>query len=118
MAKAKLHFSHISKTKNILKTRSSSITLADLEKLGRGSRTILAGDSECFWLLSSLLAQLKDDGYKPLDPALFEKNISALSAALASQTAMAAGISDFVMAKRRESYLAHANCPIAEFGQA
>ena len=79
-------FSHISRTKNIVKTGSSSVTLADLEKLDRGSRTILAGDSQCFWLLSSLLAQLKDDGYKPSDPALFDKNISALSAAVASQT--------------------------------
>ena len=98
-------FSRISMTKNILKTHSSSVTLADLEKLDRGPRTILAGDSQCFWLLLSLLAQLKNDGYKPLDPALFDKNISALSAALASQTTMTAGISDFVMAKRRESYL-------------
>ena len=50
------------------------------------------------------LAQLKDDGYKPSDPALFDKNISALSA----------GISDFVASKSRESYLAHASCPIVE----
>ena len=62
----------------------------------------------------SLLAQLKDEGYHPADPALFDKNISALSAALASQTTMAAGISDFITSKRRESYLAHASCPIAE----
>ena len=106
--------SRISKTKNIVKTRFTSVTLADLEKLDHGSCTILAGDSQCFWLLSSLLAQLKDDGYKPSDPALFDQNISALSAALASQTTMAAGISDFVASKRRESYLAHASCPIAE----
>ena len=104
----------ISQNKNILKTRASSVTLADLENLIRGSRTILAGNSQCFWLLSSLLAQLKDYGYKPSDPALFDKNISALSAALASQTTMAAGILDFVASKRRESYLAHASCPIAE----
>ena len=90
------------------------MTLADLEKLDRGSRTILAGDSQCFWLLSSLLAQLKDDGFRPSDPALFDKNISSLSAALASQTTMVAGISDFVTAKSRESYLVHASCPIAE----
>ena len=108
-------FSRISKNQNILKTRASSVSLADLEKLDRGSRTILAGDSQCFWLLSSLLAQLRDEGYKPTDPSLFDKNISALSAALASQTTMAAGVSDFITTKRRESYLAHASCPIAEF---
>ena len=101
-------FSRISKNKSILKTRASSVSLVDLEKLDRGSRTILAGDSQCFWLLSSLLAQLRDESYKPADPALFDKNISA------SQTTMAAGISDFLTSKHRESYLAHASCPIAE----
>ena len=45
---------------------------------------------------------------------MFDKNISALSATLALQTTMATGISDFVASKRRESYLAHASCPIAE----
>ena len=99
-----LDFSRISKNKNILKTCASSVSLADLEKLDRGSRTILAGDSQCFWLLSSLLAQLRDEGCKPADPALFDKNISALLAALASQTTMAAVISDFITTKRRESY--------------
>ena len=107
-------FARISKNKTILKTRTSSVTLADLERIGRGSRTILARDSQCFWLLSSLLAHIKDDGYTPSDPALFDKNISSLSAALASQTMMAAGVTDFVSSKRRESYLAHAACPIAE----
>ena len=107
-------FSRISENKNILKIRSSSVTLADLEKLERCSRTILAGDSQCFWLLSSLLAQLKDEGYHPVDPALFDRNISALSAALALKTTMAADISDFITSKRQESYLAHASCPVAE----
>ena len=107
-------FSRISKHKTILKSRASSVTLADLEKLDRASRTILAGESQSFWLLSSLLAQLRDEGYKPADPALFDKNISTLSAALASQTTMTAGISDFITSKRRESYLAHTSCPIAE----
>ena len=85
-------FSRISKNKTILKSRNSSVSLADLERVESGSRSILAGDSQCFWLLSSLLAQLKDDGYRPSDPALFDKNISSLSAALASQTMMAAGV--------------------------
>ena len=107
-------FARVSKNKTILRSWNSSVSLADLERIERGSQSILAGDSQCFWLLSSLLAQLKDDGYRPSDPALFDKNISALSAALASQTMMAAGFTDFVSAKRRESYLAHAACPIVE----
>ena len=107
-------FSRISQNKNILKSRNASMSLSDMEKVERGVRSILAGDSQCFWLLSSLLAQLREDGYRPSDPAFFDKNITLLSAALASQTTMAAGVTDFISAKRRESYLAHASCSVAE----
>ena len=106
-------FSRITKHKTILKSRASSVSLNDLEKLDRASRSILAGQSQSFWLLSSLLAQLRD-GYKPADPTLFDKNIATLSSSLASQTGLSAGVSEFVTSKRRESYLAHASCPIAE----
>ena len=109
-----LDFSHISNSKTILKSRLSSVSLNDLEKFECASRTVLAGDSQCFWLLSSLLAQLKEDGFWSSDHTLFAKNISALSAALASQTTVAAGLTNFITSKRRESYLAHASCPIAE----
>ena len=70
------------------------MTFADLEKIERAGRTVIAGESQCFWLLSPLLAQLKEDGFRPSDPALFDKHISALSAALASQTTVAAGLTD------------------------
>ena len=33
-------------------------------------RTLVAGQSQSYWLLSTLLAQLKQDGFKPSDPAL------------------------------------------------
>ena len=56
----------------------ASITLADLERLDRVARMILAGDSQCFWFLSALLAQLKEDGYQPSNPTLFDKSISSL----------------------------------------
>ena len=69
----------------------------------------LAGDSQCFWFLSALLAQLKDDGYRPSNPPLFDRSISALSAALAAQTSVVANMSEYVATKWRESYLAHAS---------
>ena len=107
-------FFRISNYKSILKSQLSSVSLADLEKIERVNRTVMAGDSQCFWLLSSLLAQLKEDGFRPSEPALFDRNISALSAALALQTTVGAGLTDFVTSKHRESYLAHTACPIAE----
>ena len=106
-------FSRISQNKNILKSCNASMSLSDLEKVERGVRSILAGDSQCFWL-SSLLVQLREDGYRPSDPALFDKNITSFSAALASQTTMAAGVTDFISSKRLESYLSHALCSVAE----
>ena len=107
-------FSRISKSKNILRSLASSVSLADLEKLDRASRSLVAGQSQSFWLLSSLLAQLRDEGFKPADPGLFDKNISTLSASLASQTGLSTGILEFVTSKRRESFLAYMSCPIAE----
>ena len=38
-------FARVSKHKNILRTQTSSVNLADLECIKCGSRTILAGDS-------------------------------------------------------------------------
>ena len=58
--------------------------LADLEKVEKASRTLIAGQSQSYWLLSALLSQLKRDGFKPSDPLLFDKNISALSASQTS----------------------------------
>ena len=41
-------YSRISNLKSILKSRLSSVSLADLEKIERASRTVIAGDSQCF----------------------------------------------------------------------
>ena len=84
-----------------------SVSFADMEKVELCSCTILAGHSQSFWLLSVLLSQVKQDGFKPSDPALFDKTISSLSATMATQTSLAAGLADFVICKHRGSYLAH-----------
>ena len=107
-------FSRISRHKKVLRSRASSMTLSDLERLDQTSRSIIAGQSQSFWLLSALLEQLKDEGFKPADPNLFDQSITALSASLASQTSLTSAMSGFVTAKCRESYLAHASCPVGD----
>ena len=92
------------------------MTLSDLEKLDRASRSLIAGQSQSFWLL--LLAQLRDEDFKPADPNLFDQTITTLSASLASQTNLSSGMSGFVTSKRRESYLAHTSCPVGGIGEA
>ena len=64
--------------------------------------------------MSALLAQLKDEGFKPADPNFFNQSITALSASLALQTNLTSAMSGFVTAKRLESYLAHASCPVGD----
>ena len=100
------YFAHITGNKTIAKTRVSAATFADIEKVKKCSRTLIADQSQSYWLLSALLSQLKQDGFQPYDPSLFNKNISALSASFATQTLVCTGLTDFVMAKRRKSFLA------------
>ena len=72
-------FVRISNNKNIAKSKHCVATFADLEKIECATLTLVAGQSQSYWLLSALLVQLKQDGFKPSDPVLFGKNISALS---------------------------------------
>ena len=109
-----LDFARITDNKTIAKMRVSAVTFADLEKIEKCSRTLIAGQSQSYWLLSALLSQIKQDGFHPSDPALFDKNIWALSSSFATQTSICAGLTEFVEAKRRESFLAHVSFPILE----
>ena len=72
-----LDFARIMDNKTIAKTRVSAATFVDLEKVEKCSRTLIAGQSQSYWLLSTLLSQLKHDGFQPSDPVLFDKNIFA-----------------------------------------
>ena len=107
-------FARICRSRSVSKSRLASVSLADLERLDRVARMILAGDSQCYWFLSDLLVQLKEDGYQPSNPSLFDKSISLLSSALATQTNTSAFLSEFVTTKRRESYLSHSSISLLE----
>ena len=107
-------FARICRSRSVSKSRMASVSLADLERLDRVARMILAGDSQCYWFLSALLVQLKEDGYQPSNPSLFDKSISSLSSALATQTNASACLSEFVTTKRRESYLSHSSITLPE----
>ena len=66
-------FARISKSKNILKTCASSVTLADLEKLDHDSRTILAGDSNVSGSSLLFLLNLRMTGIGlPIRPCLIK----------------------------------------------
>ena len=52
-------FARLTRNKTISKSREDAISFADMEKLERTSRTLDGGFSQEYWLLSSLLSQLK-----------------------------------------------------------
>ena len=76
-------FARLTHNCTIMKSRAGSISFSDMERLERASRTVVGGFSQSYWLLSSLLSQLKQDGYKPSEPALFDKKISSFSTSMA-----------------------------------
>ena len=107
-----LDFARLTRNCTIAKSRAGAISFSDVERLERASRTVVGGFPQSYWLLSSLLSQLKQDGYKPSEPSLFYKTISSLSASMALQTSLVSGMTDFVVSKRKESFLSHVFVPL------
>ena len=106
-------FSLLMANKSIAKTPAGSISFADMERLEKCSRSLLEGNSHALWLMSALLSQLKVYGFSPSDQTVFDKAISSISCTLASQTSLAAAMSDFVVSKHKESLLSHVSLPIS-----
>ena len=106
-------FARLTQNKSISKSRAGTVSFSDMERLERTSRTVIGGFSQSYWLLSSLLSQLKQDGYRPSEPALFDKMSQSLSASMALQTSLVSGMTDFLVTKRRESFLSHVSVPLS-----
>ena len=94
--------------------RWGAVTFSEMERLERLFQGQLEVTSSSLWLMSSILAMLKRDGFQPSDPALFNSALSLVSAALSRQARTAAAGSTFIRAKRRESLLAHTTLPVPE----
>ena len=105
-------FSRLAENKTISKKRMGPISFFELECLEGCSKALLESNSYALWLMSGLPSQLKQDGFAPLDPTLFDAPISSICV-LANQTETAAAMSDFLVSKRRESYLNHVSLPIS-----
>ena len=106
-------FARLTRNKSIAESRAGTVSFSNMERLERTSRTIVRGFSQSYWLLSSLLSQLKQDRYRPSEPALFDKTIQSLSSSMALQTSLLSGITDFLVTKRRESFLSHVSVPLS-----
>ena len=105
-------FSRLAENKCVSTRRAGTISFFEMERMESSTCSLLEANSYSLWLLSGLLLQLKWDGFAPSDPALLDSAISSLSASLSGQTWMAASLTNFLVSKRRESYLVHASLPL------
>ena len=107
-------FTQLTGSRVLASRRWGSVSFSDMERLERMFQGQLEVTSASLWLLSGILAMLKRDKFQPSDPALFNSALSAASAALSRQARSSAAGSDFILAKRRESLLAHTTLPVPE----
>ena len=98
-------FSCLTNNKTVSRKRWGSNTFLEMDRMESVSRSLLEGTSHSLWLMSGILSQLKQAGFNPPDPSLFNTNISSISASLSSQTWSAAALADFLQLKPRESYV-------------
>ena len=107
-------FSRLTNNKTVSSKRWGSITFLEMDRMEIVSRSLLEGISHSLWLMSEILSQLKQAGFNPLDPSLFNTNISSIATSLSSQGRSAAALADFLQSKRRESYIAHTTLPLSQ----
>ena len=107
-------FAQLTGPKTLATKRWGSVSFNDMERLERLFLNQLEVTSSSLWLMSGILAMLKQDRFHPSDPSLFNAALSSVSAALSRQARSSAAATEFIRAKRRESLLAHATLPVPE----
>ena len=107
-------FAQLTGSRVLAYRRWGSVSFSDMERLERMFQGQLEVTSASLWLMSGILAMLKEDRFQPSDPALFNSALSSVSAALSRQARSSAAGFDFIRAKRRESLLAHTTLPVPE----
>ena len=107
-------FAQLTGPKTLATRRWGSVSFNDMERLERLFLNQLEVTSSSLWLMSGILAMLKQDRFHPSDPSLFNAALSSVSAALSRHARSSAAATGFIRAKRRESLLAHATLPVPE----
>ena len=107
-------FAQLTGPNTLATKRWGSVSFNDMERLERLFLNQLEVTSSSLWLMSGILAMLKQDRFHPSDPSLFNAALSYVSAALSRQARSSAAATGFIRAKRRESLLAHATLLVPE----
>ena len=86
---------------------SINLSFDEAAKVKSLARGILDAQSISFWLFLTLLHWLKELGFVPSDPALFEQLVQPLSMSFVGESSSAASLATFFQAKRRKGVLSY-----------
>ena len=92
---------------NVASTKNMSVSFGDAAKAEGVAKQGLEANSMAFWMLHAILSWIKDEGFKPSQPQLFEELIQSFSLSMVNSCQSLASLSTFLHAKRREAILSH-----------
>ena len=101
-----LDFSRLTENKTISNKCLGTVSLEYMEGC---AKALLEANSFFLWLMSGLLSQLKRGRVQAIGSDSVDSAISSLSCLLSNQMQTASALSNFLVSKRRESYLCHAS---------
>ena len=87
--------------------RSINLSFDEAAKVKSLVKGLLDSQSMSFWLFSTLLHWLKELGFVPPDPTLFEQIVQSLSLSFVGAASSSAALATYFQAKRREGVLSH-----------
>ena len=91
-------FVHITRNETVSGHHCGQMTFNDMGCLETCAKSLLQGQSYSLWMLSGIMSFLKQDGFQPLNPVLFDALISSLSVSVSSQEKTAAAVMEFLAA--------------------
>ena len=63
--------------------------------------------SVAFWAFNAVIQWLKEEGFTPVEPFIFDELIQSFSLSMVNSTSSLASLATFLKAKRREAILSH-----------
>ena len=92
---------------SVSSNKNTNMSFGECAKVEAVANQGFEAQSMAFWVFNGILVWLKQEGFKPGDPQMFEELIQAFSLSMVNSTSAFANLATFLQAKRRESILKH-----------
>ena len=102
-------------TEHVPGKRSLCFSYDEASKVESLNRHQLEMINHSFWLLSTVLKLVKEGGFEPQDPSLFDALIYSLTLSIVNNLSVSSSLASYFQLKRREGYLSHFPLHVAPF---